>query len=222
HPGSAAGQIDDRKGKIVNYAYQLIVAGMALALASTAQAQTAQAQTADGAETGPTEQAAQSAEAETGASEEDALGSTYVAGEYDDWQLQCVRVELGAPAPCRLYQLVQDSRGTPVAEFGLFLLRDNPNAEAGADITTPLETLLTRRLALSVDTSEPKVYPFTFCAVQGCVSRVGLTPDEVSAMKAGNVATIRIFNVKAAQSPIDLEVSLKGFTAAYEALIASQ
>lgn len=201
----------------MNYAYQLIVAGLALALASTAQAQTA-----DGAETGPAEDAAESAQAEAAASGEDALGTTYVAGEYDDWQLQCVRVQLGAPAPCRLYQLVQDSRGTPVAEFGLFLLSDNPQAEAGADITTPLETLLTRRLALAIDTSEPKLYPFTFCAVQGCVSRVGLTPAEVQAMKAGSVAKIRIFNVKAAQNPIDLEVSLKGFTAGYEALIASQ
>lgn len=147
----------------------------------------------------------------------DGVGETYVAESHGDWNVRCVRTAEGKD-PCQLYQLLKDDRGNSVAEISLFGLPQNDKIEAGATIITPLETLLTEQLALSVDGGKENRYPFTFCAANGCYARVGFTTAEVAQFKRGNAAKMRIVPAAAPDQMIDLTISLSGFTAGYDAV----
>ncbi|MGO4854836.1 invasion associated locus B family protein [Phaeovulum sp. W22_SRMD_FR3] len=147
----------------------------------------------------------------------DAVGSEYVAATQGDWEQRCVRTEDGKD-PCQLYQLLKDGDGNHVAEISIFPLPAGQPAAAGATIITPLETLLTEQVAIQVDTATAKVYPFTVCARVGCISRVGFTAAEIEGFRKGNKATISIVPAAAPDKKVELAMSLKGFTAGYEAV----
>jgi len=145
------------------------------------------------------------------------IGQTYIEEEFGDWQTRCVRTETGDD-PCQLYQLLQDQDGNSVAEISMFPVNDGGPAAAGATIITPLETLLTEQLRLSVDGSDERIYPFTFCSQIGCFSRVGFTAEEVDAFRAGTASQLRIVPAAAPDQTVDLTISLRGFTAGFEAI----
>jgi invasion protein IalB len=147
----------------------------------------------------------------------DGPGTTYVAETFEDWQLQCVRTPEGDD-PCQIYQLLKDEQGNNVADISIFALDPNQKVAAGATIMTPLETLLTHGVLIKVDAGESKAYPFTFCTGGGCVSRLALRPEEVTAFKRGNKAVMTIVPVAAPDQKVNLDISLKGFTAAYDAV----
>lgn len=151
----------------------------------------------------------------------DGPGSTYVKEAFESWELRCVRVAEGAE-PCQLYQLLKDGEGNSVAEIGMFSLPTGGEAAAGATIIVPLETLLPAGLRLAVDATEPKIYPFTFCSQMGCVARVGFTAAEVAGFKAGAKATMTIVPAVAPDKTVALDMSLKGFTAGYDAVEAAR
>lgn len=151
----------------------------------------------------------------------DGVGSTYVKESFDSWELRCVKSGLEAD-PCQLYQLLKDGTGNSVAEIGMFALPEGGEAAAGATIIAPLETLLTAGLRLGVDDAQPKVYPFTFCSPVGCVARVGFTAEEIEGFRKGGKATLTIVPAAAPDKTVALEVSLKGFTAGYEAVGVAQ
>lgn len=144
-------------------------------------------------------------------------GSSYVEGEFEDWQQRCVRAEEG-PDPCQLYQLLRDEEGNAVAEMSVFPLPPGREAAAGATVITPLETLLTRNIRLSVDGGQAKQYPFDFCAQQGCFARIGFTGSEIAQFRRGASAQLTIVPAAAPDQQIDLTVSLSGFTAGYDAV----
>lgn len=146
-------------------------------------------------------------------------GETYVAEVSGAWQRRCVRVEEGAE-PCQLYQVLEDSNGGPVAEIVIFPLPDGQEAAAGAIITTPLETLLTEDVTIAVDGTDGRRYPFSFCTEQGCVSRIGLTAEDIAAFKRGSTARVRIVPARAPDQQVILSASLSGFTAGFDALAA--
>ena len=141
----------------------------------------------------------------------------YVKQEFDSWQLTCAKVAEG-PEPCQLYQLLKDQKGTSTAEISMVALPEGGQAAAGATIITPLETLLPANITLQIDTAKPKVYPFTFCAPIGCVSRVGFTKAEIDALKKGAKASMTIVPAAAPSQKVVLDISLKGFTAGFDAV----
>jgi invasion protein IalB len=149
------------------------------------------------------------------------LGEPYVGAEFTDWVLRCVRTDTGND-PCQLYQLLTDAEGNSVAEISVFPLPQGQEAEAGVTIITPLETLLTEQVVMRVDEAQPKRYPFTFCSAVGCVSRIGLLPDEVNSFRRGSRAQVRIVPAAAPDQQVILEVSLAGFTAGFQALVDGQ
>ncbi len=141
----------------------------------------------------------------------------YIAEEHGDWQLRCVKAAEG-PDPCQLYQLLKDSQGGSVAEISLTPVND-PQAKGLATIITPLETLLTAGLTLSIDGSEGKRIPFDFCTRQGCWVRVPMREADLAAFRRGNVASFTIVPVRAADQKVAVTASLNGFTAAWDALM---
>lgn len=202
--------------------------GGIVGLSSPALAQDAATQGAPAAETPAPDAAAPATDAAApdglalGKPVEDpnAPGSIYVSAVHGDWELRCVRAEDGSD-PCQIYQLLHDTDKNPVAEISMFALPGAGKAVAGATIIAPLETLLTEQLQLKVDQGQGKAYPFTWCAREGCVARIGLTAEDVASFKRGAKATMTIVPVVAPDQKVVLDISLKGFTAAYDAVIAT-
>ncbi len=168
---------------------------------------------ASAAQTDTTEDQTQSTETAPA----DAENQPYVAQKNGDWELRCIKVEEG-PEPCQLYQVLNDADGGPVAEMVIFSLPDGQQAVAGAIVTTPLETLLTEEVAITVDGGNGRKYPFSLCTVNGCVSRIGLTQEDIQAFQRGNEAKIRIVPARAPDQEVLLTLSLSGFTASFKAL----
>lgn len=145
------------------------------------------------------------------------VGQTYVREEHGDWELRCVRAESGND-PCQLYQLLRDADDNSVAEFNIFPLPEGGQAAAGANVITPLETLLTANLRLAIDSGQAKVYPYSFCSRIGCFARIGLTADEVTAFRKGSAASVVIVPAASPDQTVELTLSLSGFTAGFNAL----
>ena len=195
----------------------------ALLVAAALSAGTAWAQSETQPETPEEEQVPASDMDQTGLSlgaveGETAVGQTYIREEFSAWQLRCIRTETGKD-PCQLYQLLKDGDDNSVAEFNMFPLPEGQQAVAGANIITPLETLLTANMRMAVDGGQAKVYPFSFCSQIGCFSRIGLTADEVGLFRRGAAAKITIVPAAAPNETVELTLSLSGFTAGYNALV---
>ncbi len=207
----------------------ILVLGAAPLMAQTATDAPAPAAPADAAAPAAPADAAAPAAAETpaapaapapaaAASGEPQIGAYYVRENFDSWQLRCIKTENDAD-PCELYQLMKDGQGNSVAEITLIPLGNSGQAAAGATVVSPLETDLQHGIHLKVDSGAAKAYPFNFCAPVGCVSRVGLTADELGGLKRGNSATVSVLPYGAPkEGVVNLNLSLKGFTAGYTAL----
>lgn len=192
-----------------------------LALSSPLTAQETQETQEDTASEDDGAQAEQSSDAQDdgplslGTEVGDQPGSSYVAQEFDDWQLQCIRVDDG-DEPCHLYQLLEDQDGNAVAEVSVFRLPEGGQAVAGATVIVPLETLLPAQLTISVDGSQGKRYPYSFCNQVGCYARIGLTGQDVTSFQRGIEATLTVVPFAAPDQEVNLTMSLAGFTAGYE------
>ncbi|WP_323764670.1 invasion associated locus B family protein [Marinovum sp.] len=147
---------------------------------------------------------------------EPVLGQTYIKEPVGDWELRCIRTETPGDDPCQLYQLLKEGDGNPLAEISLFRLPEESKLPAGATIIVPLETLLTGQLGISVDGSQPKSYPFSFCNRQGCYARIGLTAEDIASFKRGAEAKVMIRPFAAPDQVVTSTMSLAGFTAGYD------
>lgn len=149
-----------------------------------------------------------------------APGTPYVKEKIGDWEMRCVKVEEGQKEPCKLFQLLQDDKGNSIAEFNLVVLPKGGQAVAGVTAIVPLETLLTKQLTISVDGGAKKRYAFRFCGQAGCYAQIGLSNADVATYKRGAKGTLSIVPAFAPDKTISVDISLSGFTKAYEALKA--
>ena len=143
------------------------------------------------------------------------VGEPYIADRIGDWSLQCVRGQDGIEI-CEMTQLLLNKQQQPMSEISLFRLTNDQGIVAGANIVVPLETLLTSPLTIAFDEETLKQYPFSFCNAIGCIVRVGLTENEVNILKKGAQANISVVHISQPNRPISFDMSLKGFTAAFE------
>ena len=113
-----------------------------------------------------------------------------------------------------------DADDNPVAELTMVPL-SNGDVAAGATLVAPLETDLIDGLGFQIGSGEMRGYPFSFCAPVGCVARLGFTNQELASMKAGSTAAVQLLPFGGdPDSPVQLSMSLTGFTAAFDELAA--
>lgn len=148
------------------------------------------------------------------------IGELYLAATFELWEQRCVKAEDGSD-PCRLYQLLKTADGNPTAEISMFNLPEGSQAVAGAAILVPLDTLLSANLAFVVDGNREMLYPYTVCGIDGCIARVGFSSDQLSQMKNGATATLTIVPAGAPDQKVPVTMSLKGFTAGFDAVTAA-
>ncbi|MGR3436424.1 MAG: invasion associated locus B family protein [Shimia sp.] len=143
------------------------------------------------------------------------VGSEYIKTTFQDWNIACVVLE--EAEACSMQQTLTDSEGNPVAEMQLVPVLAEGPAIAGADVTTPLGTDLRSGIVITVDDGAARRFPFATCVQIGCIAQFGLTEGDIASMKRGAQAIMRILPVGQPQ-PVELPMSLSGFTAAYDSL----
>lgn len=136
-----------------------------------------------------------------------------------DWGVIC---DANDESSCAMTQLGKDPQGSPAIEFVVRKV-DEDKAEidgvqiaAVADIITPLGVLLEFGLRLKIDGGEERGAPFRICQQHGCLVREPLSSDVIANLKKGNAAKVTVAAEGA--GPIDIEISLKGFTKAFDSL----
>lgn len=167
-------------------------------------------------ETTPAAPAAPAAAAPAAAPAADGPGSTYLAASVEDWQVQCLRTEDGKD-PCEMFQLLKDSAGNKVASMSVMALPKASEAAAGVTITTPLESQLSAGVTLKIDDKNAVTVPYSFCTKAGCFANVAMKEADIDRLKKGNKIAVTVVPVAAPDQKVELTVSLKGFTAAFEA-----
>jgi len=145
-----------------------------------------------------------------------APGEPYLVATHRDWEILCTRFQADADEICEMYQLLTDDSNTPIAEISIAAFPAGSEVAAGATITTPLETFLPSGLGWRVgdSTENMRIEGFRMCAVIGCIARLGFSTAEVEALMRGTHAVITIAPFVAVDQPVDIRVSLLGFTAA--------
>lgn len=132
-----------------------------------------------------------------------------------DWDLQCA-ISGPEPRPCRMYQLLKDSQGNPVAEVTMYRLPAGAPAAAGATFVVPLQTLLPQQLTLTLDGVPANRIPYAYCIQIGCMARMGMSAIEAEAYKNGKNVTVSLVPASAPDQVVTVNMSLKGFKEAYE------
>ena len=144
-----------------------------------------------------------------------APGTVYEKEVVGDWAIRCIRTESGND-PCQIFQGLKDETGTTVAEVTMVALANAGEAVAGATVTTPLGTLLTEPLIITIDGGAGKRYPYTWCDQDGCHARIGFNAEGLAGMKKGAAAMVVVFPLLTPDQPVELKMGLSGFTAAFD------
>ncbi|MEM9796515.1 MAG: invasion associated locus B family protein [Pseudomonadota bacterium] len=142
----------------------------------------------------------------------------YIREEHGDWEVRCLRAPEGQDDPCQLYQRLSDQNGNPTADVNFFDLPAGGDIAAGATVLTPLQTLLTAQVTMSVDGGPARRYPFSFCDQSGCYSRMGFTAEDVAALRRGARAVLTVVPALAPDQRAEMTMSLTGFTAGIAAV----
>ncbi len=157
---------------------------------------------------------------ETAPAAEDApavAGEPYVVSQHQDWEVVCSLLPPEGPELCEMYQLLLDPTQQPIAEISIVAFPQGNEVAGGVTITTPLETFLPSGLAFRIGADgTTRLEPFRVCTLVGCIVRLGLSEDEINAMKRGANAFITILPFVAPDQPVELPISLRGFTAAFD------
>jgi invasion protein IalB len=144
-----------------------------------------------------------------------APGTIYEKEVSGDWSIRCIRTESGND-PCQIFQGLKDGTGRTVAEVTMVALANSGEAVAGATVTTPLGTLLTEPLIITIDGGAGKRYPYTWCDQDGCHARIGFNADGLAGLKKGAAAMVVVFPLLTPDQPVELKMGLSGFTAAFD------
>lgn len=156
---------------------------------------------------------------EGAATEPDLTASAATQGEqtgetieavHKDWQIRC----LPDPGGCYMYQLAIDSRDAPVAEMSVVKVAQGNDVVAGFTVMTPLKTFLPAGAQVQIDNGQVQRYQYEFCAEQGCIARFGVSDAGLNQFRSGNKVRITVVSAENRETPVILDVSLLGFTAA--------
>ena len=142
----------------------------------------------------------------------------YIKERFEDWALKCIK-PANSIERCEANQIIFNQKQQPVAEISIIKLPKGQVAAAAATIIVPLETILSEGLVLAIQELEPKKYQFKFCNSLGCYSQIGLTDDEVEALKKKEKASIVLKHISSGDQQIVIPMSLNGFTKTFSNVI---
>jgi len=123
---------------------------------------------------------------------------------------------------CVMQQTGKGQAGNDVLDVRVRKLRDltDNNGQpipAAIQIAAPLGVLLRAGVRVQVDGNEQRGAPFEICIQAGCVVRDVVSQDFLDEMRAGAVARMTVVSP---QQEVTIDISLSGFTAAFNSLPA--
>ena len=135
---------------------------------------------------------------------------------HGDWGVACAD-----NGQCAMAQVGEDGSGVPVLEMVIRKLPDpievgDRTATAVLDVVTPLGVVLPEGLSMTIDSGNTETAAFQICTEQGCLVREPIDDGLIARLKRGSVATIAV--VAANQGPVEAELSLRGFTSAFDSI----
>jgi invasion protein IalB len=142
----------------------------------------------------------------------------YIKERFENWSLKCIK-PVNSIERCEAKQIIFNQKQQPVAEISIIKLPEGQVAAAAATIIVPLETILSEGLVLAIQELEPKKYQFKFCNSLGCYSQIGLTDDEVEALKRKEKASIFLKHISSGDQQIVIPMSLDGFTKTFSNVV---
>lgn len=135
---------------------------------------------------------------------------------HGSWEVRCA-----GDNSCYIVQVASDAEGRPVVSFAVRELAQ-PRTEgertfvAAAEIRTKPGVYLPAGVTFTIDETESLRIPFERCFPEGCAALPLIQQSLVDRLKAG--ARVRITVYANPSEPVAAEVSLSGFTAAYDSL----
>jgi invasion protein IalB len=137
--------------------------------------------------------------------------TTPAAGGNQNWLKVCDPLPDGQQA-CIMRQVVL-ANGQFV---GSFLLRDDPGQESRllAVAAVPLGVLLPFGLTWQIDGAKPIRVPYMLCDPTSCATQLVINEQYVNSLKKGN--TLKLTAKNRQNQDLTIEITLSGFTAAYD------
>lgn len=126
------------------------------------------------------------------------------------WLKICSEAKEGAEALCVVARERRASNGQPIAAVQV---REQADKKM-LIVAVPPAMLLRPGLQVKIDQSEPIRAAYSICYPNFCFAESAIQDDYVGAMKRGNVIALTALNQQA--KPVTIEISLSGFTAAYD------
>jgi invasion protein IalB len=134
---------------------------------------------------------------------------------FKDWRVQCQKSEEGKEL-CFVFQDVMLKEGNRhLLRLEMGYVPDKKD-QLVAIITVPLGIALPPGVLLKIDEGKELRLPVEHCIPQGCRVLFPVDQDLLGALKAGNQAMVTVHNM--GHQPVQIPVSLSGFTAAFNSL----
>lgn len=135
---------------------------------------------------------------------------------HGSWEIRCSK-----PEACYMVQEKIGPQGQPQMAMILRKLKepstDTPPLVSRAELIIPLGMWIINGVGMSVDAEKLGAMPIERCFKYGCVSRPLMRQDVIDKLKAGGEVVFTML-IDTSQPPIEMRLSLAGFTAAYNAL----
>lgn len=161
--------------------------------------------------------AAASATAQTEAKTDPLAASKRTTETIGDWVLNCSQGQDGK-SRCNLSQRL--GRASTKEVILAWLIGKDGDGNPAMSFQTPTGMLLQPGVSLQIDDRGTTAIPYRVCTQRFCEAVLPLNTDMVQAMKAGRKAVLTLMPLSGKATAINL--SLKGFTAAYTAYEAQQ
>ncbi len=104
--------------------------------------------------------------------------------------------------------------GQRVIEFSVSNVKNNDN-DRGVMIL-PLGVLVQNEIVMTIDEGVSYGFKINHCNSQGCFAYLDMSPEMIKELKRGN--ELNIYMVDSNRQPVQMRLSLKGFTKAYKKL----
>jgi invasion protein IalB len=139
------------------------------------------------------------------------------AGDLAGWNKICYTDAAGAQSCTVLFQIVAET-GQLVAQASINSRAGQPNMVFQAWIISSPGIYVGAGIRLQVDTNTPTDIPFAICDATYCIAESQIDNNFINGLKAGGQMMLSAMIRQADAQPrqIDLPVTLRGFTAAYD------
>ena len=137
------------------------------------------------------------------------------SNKFKDWQKICNETT----NICSIFSFGFDSEGNKKARVSLSLYGSADSKKvAEMTILSPLYSYLPHGLLIAVQNNEPIRHEFALCAKEGCLNFIPLQKEEVEMLKEEWNLMLAYKDYRNLNEKIILDVSLVGFTKAYDSL----